>query len=84
MSVSKNSSTTQSIDEIISKEKFFIELYNNKVDMKIVESFENDIEFFSRLNIGINYHKKYSNSQVVYYIEPYEKKYGTIGFHITR
>ena len=74
--MSKISST---LDELLSKEQFFIELYKN-IDIALVEDFERDVAMFNRLNIGIQYHKQTDNTHIRYYIEPCEKKYGTIGF----
>jgi len=72
--------TKPTMDEIISKEQFFIDLYNSQVDHATIVAFEEDVIVFYKLGIGVNFHKKYTDNGYTYFIEPFKKERGKIGY----
>ena len=80
MSVSKTLDTTPSIEEVISKQDFFIDLYKAQIDDRIVQSFKDNVLFFEGLGCNILYKRKYVKDNVCYYIDPQSIQHGTIGF----
>lgn len=76
--MSKTSSTN--LEETVSKQQFFIDLYKANVDTAIIESFKDNVIFFEGLGCNILYKRKYNKDMVNYFIDPQVKEHGTIGY----
>lgn len=72
--------TNMSLEETISKQQFFIDLYKAQIDEALIEDFKENVCFFERLGCNVLYKRQMKGDNVFYFIDPQEKKYGTIGF----